>query len=233
MKRILALLLSVGLLLGLSACAGKATNGPTPSSSSPSSHAAPTGSNSSTETKQPESSTKVLVAYFSRAGENPEVGKVKTGNTRRMAETIAAQAGGELLEIKPAVPYPESYSECTDMARQEKEQKARPALSGQPSNLDAYHTVFIGFPIWWGDMPMAVYTFLESYQFAGKTVIPFCTHEGSGFANTEQTIKNLCTGAAVLPGLELRGSTAQFSKGESDLTITKWLEQINFNTVSQ
>lgn len=228
MKRILTLLLSVGLLLGLSACTGKATNGPTPSNPS-----APAGSNSSTETKQPENSTKVLVAYFSRAGENPEVGKVKTGNTRRMAEMIAAQSGGELLEIKPAAPYPESYSECADMARQEKEQNARPALSGLPSNLNAYHTVFIGYPIWWGDMPMAVYTFLESYQFAGKTVIPFCTHEGSGFANTEQTIKNLCAGAAVLSGLELRGSTAQFSKGESELTITKWLEQINFNTASQ
>lgn len=151
---------------------------------------------------------KTLVAFFSRAGENYAVGHIEKGNTQVVAEMIAAETGAELFRIEPVTPYPDDYTECTEVAKRELEAKARPAIKGD-INVEDYDVIFIGYPNWWGDMPMPVYTFIEKHSWQGKTVIPLCTHEGSGLGATEAHIAAACEGATVLDGLAVRGYTAQ------------------------
>ncbi len=166
----------------------------------------------------------ILIAYFSRAGENYSVGVIEEGNTQIIAQIIAQETGADLFKITTVNPYPDVYDECTAVARQEQEDHARPEIVDPPEDLGGYDTVFIGYPIWWGDMPMAVYTFLESYDFSGKTVIPFSTHEGSGLAGTKDSIEEICAGATVLEGLAIRGSTAQNEREEARSSVVQWLE---------
>ena len=131
---------------------------------------------------------------------------------------IAKQLDAELFEISTVNAYPDKYDACTKAAKQEQEENARPALSATVKNMENYDVIFLGYPNWWSDMPMAVYTFLESYNFSGKTVIPFCTHEGSGLSSTEGSIADICTGVTVLDGLALKGSMAQNSQVEAITT---------------
>ena len=126
----------------------------------------------------------ILIAYFSHTGENYNVGVIEKGNTHIVADMIAEETGGDLFEIATVNPYPDTYEECTEVAMQEQRENARPELTAQVENMEQYDTVYLGYPIWWGELPMAVYTFLESYDFSGKTIVPFCTHEGSGLAGT-------------------------------------------------
>lgn len=168
---------------------------------------------------------KVLVAFFSRAGENYAVGHVSKGNTQIVAEFIADETGGTLFKIEPAVPYPDDYTECTEVAKREQEENARPAVSGD-AEVEDYDVIFIGYPNWWGDMPMAVYTFIEKHDWTGKTVIPFCTHEGSGLAGTERRLKDACKGASVKEGLAVRGATAQDSTAQARQSVKSWLENL-------
>ena len=141
---------------------------------------------------------------------------------------IAEETGADLFEITTVDPYPDTYEECTDVAKQEQSDNARPEIVDPPENLDQYDTIFIGYPIWWGDMPMAVYTFLESYDFSGKTVIPFCTHEGSGLSGTKSSIENICSDATVQDGLAIRGSEAQNEQDSARESVTKWLSDIGY-----
>lgn len=170
--------------------------------------------------------SKILIAYFSRTGEEYGIGNVTKGNTKIIAEIIAEKTGGDLFEIKPVKSYPVSYDECTKVASREKAEKARPEISGKVENFEQYDTIFVGYPIWWGDMPMPVYTFLESYNFAGKKIIPFCTHGGSGLSSTDQNITLACPGATVLPGFELRGTVARNDKAQSESKVSDWLKKI-------
>lgn len=172
-----------------------------------------------------ENESKILIAYFSRAGENYNVGYIKKGNTEIIAEMIADETGGDLFHIQTATPYPEDYDECTKVAKQEQNENARPKLLGDINKLDDYDVIFLGYPNWWGDMPMAVYTFLEGHDFGGKTIIPFCTHEGSGLSNTKSSIESTCSGATVLDGLSIRGSVAQNSQDEAKTAVVKWLKE--------
>ena len=165
-----------------------------------------------------------LVAYFSRAGENYAVGVVEKGNTEIIAEMIAEKTGGQLFQIQPVNAYPETYDACTEVAQQEKHEGARPELAETVENWDDYDVIYLGYPIWWGDMPMAVYTFLESYDFAGKTVIPFCTHGGSGLAGTVQSIQAVCVGAEVRDGLAVTGTTAQNNRDEAQKQVEAFLK---------
>ena len=167
---------------------------------------------------------KILIAYFSRTGENYSVGTVKKGNTQIIAEMIAEKTGGALFRIETAKPYPENYKECVEVTRKELAANARPQLKADAVNFDGYATIFIGYPIWCGEMPMAVYSFIEKHNFAGKTVVPFCTNEGSGLAGTEQELKSVCKGAKVLKGLAVRGATAQNSQNEARGEVTDWLK---------
>ena len=154
-------------------------------------------------------SQKILIAYFSRAGENYNVGVVEKGNTELMNENIVEMTGGDLFKIEPTQDYPVSYDEATEIAQEEQRNDARPQIQGNIEDFGEYDTIFIGYPIWYGDMPQIMYTFLESYDFSGKTVIPFNTHEGSGNSGTYNTIKSKLESANVLDGLAIRGSEAR------------------------
>ena len=173
------------------------------------------------------STKKTLVAFFSRAGENYAVGHIEKGNTHIIAEMIAAEVGGDLFLIESVTPYPEDYTECTEVAKRELNAKARPAIKGDIKAED-YDIIFIGYPNWWGDMPMPVYTFIEKYSWQGKTVIPFCTHEGSGLSGTENKLKTACQGATVLKGLAVRGATAQNAQDQAKESVKNWLNKLQY-----
>ena len=168
-----------------------------------------------------------LIVYFSRTGENYNVGNVEVGNTAMLASYIKEYLKCDSFEIVPMDKYPENYDECTELASKEKEDNARPKIDGKIDNFDSYKTVFIGYPIWWGDLPMIMYTFMEEYDLDGKTVIPFNTHEGSGNAGTYDTIKEKLPSANVnTQGLALDGKTSRSEDGKQQ-TID-WLKQLGY-----
>ena len=169
---------------------------------------------------------KTLVAFFSRAGENYAVGHIEKGNTHIIAEMIAAETGGELFHIRPVTPYPDDYMECTEVAKRELNAHARPAIQGDAA-VEDYDIIFIGYPNWWGDMPMPIYTFIEKHNWQGKTVIPFCTHEGSGLSATESKLKSACKGSTVLKGLAVRGATAQNKQEQARQSVKNWLSKLD------
>lgn len=170
---------------------------------------------------------KILVAFFSRTGENYAVGHIEQGNTHIVAELIAAATGGTLFRIEPATPYPDDYRACTEVAQREKRSKARPALVGDIA-AEEYDVIFLGYPNWWGDLPMCVYTFLEQHDWQGKVVIPFCTHEGSGLSDTENRLRAACRGASVLNGLAVRGSVAQDEREKTRKQVMEWLKRLKY-----
>ncbi|MDL2219347.1 flavodoxin [Ruminococcaceae bacterium OttesenSCG-928-O06] len=163
-----------------------------------------------------------LIAYFSRAGENYVNGTLQTlsvGNTEVAAGVVQQAAGGDLFKIAPMVAYAADYSACIDEAKQDQKRGARPELKEYLPGLDGYDTIYLGYPNYWGTMPMAVFTFLEKYDFAGKTIKPFCTHEGSGMGKSEADIKRLCPTAKVEKGLAIVGGKVQ----AAEEAITAWV----------
>ncbi|MBQ9582545.1 MAG: flavodoxin [Synergistaceae bacterium] len=170
---------------------------------------------------------KILVAVFSRADENYSVGTITKGNTMVLAEMIAEKTGGELFEIKPAKPYPKDYKTTTEIAKREQNENARPALLND-KDISGYDTIFLGYPNWWGDMPMIIYTFLESHDFSGKTVIPFCTHGGSGLSGTEGTLRRRLSKSRLMKGLAMSGTTAQNNRDETRERVNEWLDGLGF-----
>ena len=163
-----------------------------------------------------------LIAFFSRADENYSVGYIEKGNTHIIAEMIAEYTGGELFHIERSTPYPAEYRACTDEAQREKNANARPELLAN-IDISEYDTIYLGYPNWWGDMPMPVYTFIESHDWEGKTVIPFCTHAGSGLSGTVSTLRSKLSGANVLNGLAIAGTTAQNDRAASDRAVRDFL----------
>ena len=158
---------------------------------------------------------KTLIAYFSHTGENYFGGAIRNiskGNTAVVAEFAQKATGGDLFEIKTVKDYPVNYKECTEVAAAEGRAGERPALKGTLPNIADYDTIILGYPCWWGTMPMACYTFLEHYDTAGKKIVPFCTHEGSGMGISEKEIKKTCPKANVLSGLAIHGSGAADSE---------------------
>lgn len=172
------------------------------------------------------SGRKALVVFFSHTGENYGVGNISEGNTHIIARMIGEATDGTLFEIEPEKEYPhDSYDEVVEIAKQEKNRKARPAIKGDVK-VEDYDVIFIGYPNWWGDMPMPVYTFLEKHDWNGKTVVPFCTHEGSGLSSTERHIGETCKGATVAKGLAVRGETAQNNREQARKTVNSWIEKL-------
>ncbi len=172
---------------------------------------------------------KVLVAYFSRTGEQYSVGNITEGNTAIIAKMIANKTDGNLFEIKVKNDnYPKGYTELTEYAQQEKRNNARPEIVGKVNNFTDYDTIFIGYPNWWGDMPMPVYTFLESYDFTDKNIVPFCTHEGSGLGGTQNKVQNAAKGSKLLDGFAIYGHTAQNDRTEADKKVSEWLKGLGF-----
>lgn len=171
--------------------------------------------------------SKILVVYFSRTGENYNVGNVEVGNTAMVASYIKDYLKADSFEIIPVNKYPDKYQECLDQATKEKNENARPEIQNKITNFDQYDTIFVGYPIWWGNLPMIMHTFFESYDFNGKKVIPFNTHEGSGDAGTYLTVqKDLPKANVTTDGLALDGKTARSDDGKQK-TID-WLKGLGY-----
>ena len=236
MKKIFVILLVTALVIFMVACGSQNSDPPTESGSNAES-SQPSNSDSSdsqnieaerSSSGEPSANTNILVVFFSHTGENYSVGVIEKGNTHIIADMIAEETGADMFEIQPENPYPTTYNECTDVAKKEQNENARPKYIDSVDNMEQYDTVFIGYPIWWGDLPMVVYTFLESYDFSGKTVIPFCTHEGSGLSGTARNVANACPGATVLDGLAIRGSVAQNKQSDARSDVVKWLNGLDY-----
>lgn len=227
MKKVCSILLSMAMLLSLAACSGgepvasesSASEAPA-SSSEVSSQPASESAETSAVPEEPASSEEpvaseesneaggTLIAYFSWSG-----------NTEQMAQTIQAEIGGDLFKIEPAVPYTKDYDTLLDIAQQEQAEDARPELAAQVENWDSYDVIFVGYPNWWSDAPMAVYTFLEAYDFTGKTLIPFNTSASGGFGRSLSGIEESAAGANILEGLAL----TEGELGNVQNEVSSWL----------
>lgn len=155
---------------------------------------------------------KILVVYFSRSG-----------NTQAVANEIQSFTDADMFRIETVEPYPEDYHRCTEVAQAEKNDGARPEIKGSVENIGQYDIVFIGFPIWWSTYPMAVATFLDAYDLAGKTVVPFCTHEGSRDGESFTDLRKATPESTHLEGLAVRGNQAGTARAE----VENWLGKIN------
>ncbi|MDD6209942.1 MAG: flavodoxin [Bacteroidales bacterium] len=154
---------------------------------------------------------KVLVVYYSYSG-----------NTRTVAEQIKKGTGGDIFEIQPVEAYPAEYKAVVDRAKREVDSGYRPALKTKVENIGEYDVVFVGSPCWWYTIAPPVASFLSAYDFSGKTIVPFMTHEGSRMGQSVEDIKMLCPGATVLDGLPVRGGDVNDAEGE----VVKWLQKI-------
>lgn len=167
---------------------------------------------------------KTLVVYYSRKGENHMPGGIQIlekGNTEYAAEYIAKALNTDLFEIDTVKPYAENYRQCCMEAVQEAKTKARPEIKGFVADITGYDTVFVCYPCWCGTAPMCVFTFLEHYNWAGKRIVPLCTNEGSGLANSVSDIAASCPGAEVLPGLSIKGHQCK----DSEEMIAAWAKE--------
>ena len=154
----------------------------------------------------------ILVAYFSHSG-----------NTREIARQIQQNTGGEIFEIASVQPYPRNYNAVVEQARQELKAGYKPELKTKMESIESFKMVFIGYPNWWGTIPAPVKTFLSLYDFSGKTIIPFCTHEGSGLGRSTGDILKLCPKSSVLDGIAIRGGSVKTAQNQ----VTGWLQTIS------
>ena len=165
---------------------------------------------------------KTLIAFFSRADENYFGGAmryVKVGNTEIVAGIMKELTSADTFKIEMKDPYSPVYMTCIEEAKNDLRAKARPELVSLPNSIEEYDTVILAYPNYWGTMPMAVFTFLEAFDFTGKTILPLCTNEGSGMGGSERDITKTCPGADVKKGLSITGSAAANSKA----SVQKWL----------
>jgi flavodoxin len=166
----------------------------------------------------------ILIVYYSRKGQNYFGGSIKNlskGNTETVAEFIQDAVGGDLFEVDTVKPYSTDYTTCTEEAQAELRANARPELKEYLDDLDGYDTIFVGYPNWWGTMPMAMFTFLEHYDLTDKRIIPFCTNEGSGMGSSESDLRKICAGATVERGLSIRGCEA----AKSEKKVADWAKK--------
>ena len=159
-----------------------------------------------------ETGSKSLVVYFSWSG-----------NTQNVAEAIKANTDSDIFEIIPETPYSDDYDTVLELAQEEQSENVRPAISGSIDNIGDYDVIFVGFPNWWGDMPMILYTFFDSYDLSGKVIAPFCTSGGSGLSNTVNEIKELEPDVTVTDGLHIGSSSAS----DPDDAVSQWLSEID------
>ena len=229
MKKWTALLLALAMALSLAACGNSGTqentSEPPASVSGSTTEETPAPTDTETPAEEPveepseepagsetptaEDSGSVLIAYFSWSG-----------NTEQVAQIIQQETGGDLFEIAPATPYTDDYNELLDIAQQEQSDKARPELAGQVENWEQYDTIFVGYPNWWSDAPMAVYTFVESYDWSVKTLVPFNTSASGGFGRSLSGLEESASGATILDGLSFTERTL----GDAQSEVTTWLD---------
>ena len=172
---------------------------------------------------------RVLVAFFSRTGENYEVGYIEKGNTHIVAEQIAALTKADaVFEIRTTAPYPVDYHEMTRVAKEEQAENARPALAARVEDMASYDVIYLGYPIWYQDLPMPVYTFLESYDFTGKTIIPFCTGMGNSMSGMEEDIPHFARGAQLCKGFGIQGKLVHNSPEQAKIHVANWLASLGY-----
>ncbi len=219
MKKWISMLLLCTLLGTLTACGSNASKEPEkePSQTDASGQEAEDTKEPAAEAAESESGEespsdgegqKELVVYFSWSG-----------NTENVANSIAAQTGADIFKIVPAEPYIDDYDELLDIATKEKQDGARPKIADTIENFEQYDVVYVGYPNWWSDMPMILYTFFDSYDLSGKTIAPFCTSGGSGLSGTVNSIKELEPEAEVLDGLHIGDSASS----DPDSAVEEWL----------
>ena len=175
---------------------------------------------------------KSIVVYFSHTGENYSVGNITVGNTAKVAKELAAQTGADTWEIKEVDAYPVAYTPCIERAKKELRDKARPAIQDEVPDLTQYDEVYLGYPNWWGEAPMVIYTFMDKAKTEGKTFYPFCTHEGSGLGSTARSLAKAYPKAKIeLKGLSLYGHVAQKEPAEVKSAVEAWLKKLGKTTV--
>ena len=165
-----------------------------------------------------------LIIYYSRRGENYWNGTIKNlakGNTEIAAEFIKNAVGGDLFEVQTVREYAKDYYACIDEAQRELRARARPPIKAFPEDIDRYDNIFIGYPNWWGTMPMAMFTLLEHFDWAGRKIIPFCTNEGSGMGSSERDLAKACPGAPIARGLSIHGAETL----RSEKKIADWAKK--------
>lgn len=233
-KKLTALILMTVMLFSLSACGSSAEQKENGSSGDITTAAQQESAEAETEETQTASDTgksDILVVYFSRTGEQFSVGVIEEGNTAIVAKMIAEKTGADLFEILPADDhYPMTYEALTEVALHEQDEKARPEYAGDVPDLSNYSTIFIGAPVWWGDWPMIMYTFFENNAdaLAGKTLIPFSTHEGSGLAGFDRKLASACPDSTVKDGFAVRGSDAQNNRESASSSVNDWLSMLGY-----
>ena len=210
-------LMGLCAMLGVSSCSAKSLSD---------SEATAESNNKKIETEM-ETEGKKLVVFFSHTGENYNVGNIQKGNTHIIADMIADAVGADRFEIEPEKQYPVNYNECIEVAKEELQSDARPAVKDDVS-IEDYDVIFIGYPNWWGNPPMCVYTFIEKHDWNGKTVIPFITHEGSGMGGTDRKIAEACEGANTLTGkgLAVQGKVAQENQASAQKSVENWVNEL-------
>lgn len=219
MKRMIAVCMCLIFIFGLVACGNTGTSEENGSANIDS--ADNSGTNTETEPNtggdtesEAEAVTQgadsnILVAYFSHSG-----------NTEVIANMVADRTGGTLFKVETVKTYPDDYAECTDVAKEEQDNDERPELATHVEDMDQYDVIFLGFPNWWGTLPMAMFTFMEEYDFSGKTIIPFCTHEGSRLGRSEEDIAELAPETELLTGFESRGSAVDGAQAD----VEDWID---------
>ena len=220
MKKVFSILMVLTLLLSLAACSNNTNNQESSSStqdssaqsSSPTENQSDSSESADEPTDEPtETGLKSLVVYFSWSG-----------NTENVAKSIQSQTDSDLFEIVPTTPYSDDYNTVVDLAQEEQRNNVRPAISGNIENIEQYDVVYVGFPNWWSDMPMILYTFFDTYDLSGKTVALFCTSGGSGLSNTVDEVESLEPNATVTQGLHIDSG----SSSNPDNAVSEWLNDI-------
>lgn len=229
MKRAILIVLTLCLLAGTAACGGSnrttqstaETTAPTAAPAQDTASVQPAAAPDEGSAEETTAGSHILVAYFSLANEQYEVGVIEKGNTEIVAEIIADATDANTFKIESTEEYPTTYDGLLEVSRQEENDP--PQIAGTVEDMDGYDTIFLGYPIWWGDLPTIVKVFLQSYDFTGKTIVPFCTHAGSGLSGTPGTIEDICPDASVGEGLAIRGSTAQNDRDSAAQSVESWL----------
>lgn len=225
MKKIVSLFMALAMVLSLAACSTNEAPNETPEESS---------SQTNESTPAPDNTKgKSLVVYFSMPDNVDDSTVVidgeTLGNTQYMAYVIQETVGADIFRIEPETSYPTDHDELVDLASEEQSNNARPAIKNTIENFDTYENIFVGYPNWWGDMPMILYSFFDEYDFSGKTIIPFNTHGGSGFSDTISTIKELEPNAEVLDGKSISRNDIQDAEQE----IVDWVNSLGLTEAEE
>lgn len=218
MKKLLTFILSAVLIFTMTACTGN-------------------NSNEERNTQQNNTSAEVILEEANEITEEGELDAAQqgnhtlvayfswSGNTEQMAKMIQENTNADLFEISPVTPYTSDYNALLDQAQQEQSDNARPEISAEVENWDDYDVVFVGYPNWWNDAPMIIYTFLESYDWSGKTLIPFCTSGGSGFGQSLDSVEESSAGAVMGEGLHVMGDDVEGAQED----VTEWISALGLD----